>query len=290
MTNYELELKLERLVRKERRITNEILTLVAEAERRKLHLERGSSSMVRWLIDRFKLSQSAAARRVNAARLLAGVPEAKEKLEQGEVNLCNLSKAQAAIRAQEKISGPIEREKKAEVVKKIEGLSNAEAEKILMKLLPAFASSVKAEKRTQVNAEETRLSLNFSEATMQDLEKVRDILSHKMPGANFAQLITHILKEFLEQCETTVVSQSNTKAGTRREVKAESPFCTYQDPETGQICGSTYQLEIDHIQPRALGGTDKRENLRILCKQHNLLMAEKTLGKDRANAWRTTHH
>lgn len=287
MTNQELEQKLEKLVRKERRITNELLLLVAEAERRKLHLERGSSSMVRWLIKRFKYSESAAVRRVNAARILIAVPEAEEKLEEGKVNITILSKAQSAMRAQEKKSGgKIDADQKAEVVEKMEGLTEPQAEKTLMKLFPAFASSVKVERRIQVNAEETRLSLNLPEAAMANLEKARDLLSHKMPEANFAQVIIHILEEFLAQSATGPAAHSETKAGARREVKAESPACTYQDPETGQICGSTYQLEIDHIQPRALGGTDEKENLRILCKQHNLFMAEKTLGKERANAWR----
>jgi hypothetical protein len=36
-----------------------------------------------------------------------------------------------------------------------------------------------------------------------------------------------------------------------------------------QICASTYQLEIDHITPVSWGGTDARENLRLLCRTHN---------------------
>jgi len=43
----------------------------------------------------------------------------------------------------------------------------------------------------------------------------------------------------------------------------------------GKICGSTYQLQIDHIFPKALGGSDDIHNLRILCRTHNNLMAEK---------------
>jgi 5-methylcytosine-specific restriction endonuclease McrA len=51
--------------------------------------------------------------------------------------------------------------------------------------------------------------------------------------------------------------------------------CQYQDPKTHQRCGSKYQLEIDHKQPLALGGTNEIANLRILCRTHNGLAARK---------------
>ena len=55
--------------------------------------------------------------------------------------------------------------------------------------------------------------------------------------------------------------------------------CEYRNPKTGKTCGSRYQLQIDHIKPKAIGGTDAPENLRCLCRMHNLLMAERNLGK-----------
>ncbi len=62
--------------------------------------------------------------------------------------------------------------------------------------------------------------------------------------------------------------------------------CEYRDPETGRVCGSRLQVEVDHLLPRALGGTNDINNLRCLCRKHNALMAVKLLGKDRANVWR----
>jgi 5-methylcytosine-specific restriction endonuclease McrA len=35
-------------------------------------------------------------------------------------------------------------------------------------------------------------------------------------------------------------------------------------------CGSTKNLELDHIQPLAQGGTHAAENRQVLCHQHNL--------------------
>lgn len=49
--------------------------------------------------------------------------------------------------------------------------------------------------------------------------------------------------------------------------------CEYVEPLTGRDCGSAFFLELDHIIPVALGGPNTLENLRIYCRNHNLLAA-----------------
>jgi Holliday junction resolvasome RuvABC DNA-binding subunit len=39
-------------------------------------------------------------------------------------------------------------------------------------------------------------------------------------------------------------------------------------------------LELDHVEPRALGGRDDAENLRVRCRAHNQLAAEQVFGRD----------
>ena len=48
--------------------------------------------------------------------------------------------------------------------------------------------------------------------------------------------------------------------------------CTYPG------CGSKHFLEYDHIQPVSLNGTSNLENLRLLCRAHNQLVAIQQLG------------
>ena len=48
--------------------------------------------------------------------------------------------------------------------------------------------------------------------------------------------------------------------------------CTYPG------CSSKYFLEYDHIQPVSLKGTSTLENLRLLCRAHNQLVAIQQLG------------
>ena len=45
--------------------------------------------------------------------------------------------------------------------------------------------------------------------------------------------------------------------------------CTYVHHETKRRCASKHLLQIDHIQPFALGGRSEKEHLRLLCAGHN---------------------
>jgi len=81
-----------------------------------------------------------------------------------------------------------------------------------------------------------------------------------------------------------MVSTGSAEAGSKAQsersvVQAAQAACQFQDPITGNVCGSRYQIEIDHIVPKAMGGTDEPENLRVLCREHNLQAAEQIFGK-----------
>ena len=49
----------------------------------------------------------------------------------------------------------------------------------------------------------------------------------------------------------------------------------------GKRCGARGFLELDHIVPHALGGSDEAENLRVRCRPHNRLYAEQVFGSER---------
>jgi hypothetical protein len=270
MTNQELEAKLKVLVKEERRITNEILVLINLADERKLPLERGYSSLFDWLVRGLCYSESAAYRRIEAARLIRAVPEVLNKMESGSVNLTTVAKARSAIRAKEKVSGKkLTREQQAQVVQVIENKSSTEAETALFSLFPEIAEARK-EKTKVINEEITSFTIHLNKEDIENLEWVRDHFSHALPGAGFGRLIGRVLKEFR----------------TSAEKKTRVKRCEYVDPKTNKRCASTYQSQTDHILPRALGGTDDSNNLRCLCRHHNILMAEKKLGNRWANGWR----
>src|SRR5271170_6205936 len=98
MTIEEINLAMACEVGVERGATLRILNLINRAEKQRLPLERGFKSTHAWLILEHRYSESAANRRIQAARLLKLVPAVAGKIAAGSVNLTTLTKAQSMIR------------------------------------------------------------------------------------------------------------------------------------------------------------------------------------------------
>lgn len=70
------------------------------------------------------------------------------------------------------------------------------------------------------------------------------------------------------------------KISVQREAWRRAESCCQQlDPGTQTRCRSRFALEIDHVIPIALGGTDDIVNLQLLCQAHNSRRAMKTFGR-----------
>jgi hypothetical protein len=281
MTNRELGFEIGKLALKERQISNEILKLIILGLERRAYLEHGYKSMFDWLVKGFKYSNAAAYRRIQSAKMAKSVPEVAAKLESGEVNLTTLSKAQSAIHIQEKASGrKVDAATKKKIVLKIEKKSAQEAEQVLFDLLPEARSSIHQERKVVIDENTTRHSMNFPNEMCEDLKRAKELLSHKMPNASDAEILAFALKTLLEKI------QKPTSAAEAKRVKLVESGCTFKDPVSGHVCGARYQVQEDHIIPRARGGTNDPQNLRPLCRQHNLFMAERVFGRKHMEQFR----
>ncbi len=111
------------------------------------------------------------------------------------------------------------------------------------------------------------------------LEKAIQIASEK----NNAVFLKKILMAYVRERQPRHRESKHTRrvpVPTAREIKKEAGYqCEYRSP-AGIRCSQTAHLEIDHIRPYALGGSSRdKENLRCLCKAHNLFMAGKYFSK-----------
>jgi hypothetical protein len=67
---------------------------------------------------------------------------------------------------------------------------------------------------------------------------------------------------------------------TKRAVSArDEERCTFVGTN-GEQCPERAFLEFDHVHPRALGGDGDVENIRLRCRAHNQLAAEKAFGRE----------
>lgn len=75
-------------------------------------------------------------------------------------------------------------------------------------------------------------------------------------------------------------------AEVRRQVWArDGGRCSFEAPD-GLRCESRWMLELDHVVPWSRGGSPTVNNLRLRCRAHNLLHAERTIGRDRMELFR----
>lgn len=91
LRDHELHSGLSRLVASERKITAEILEYIKEVSRRRLYSKYDCSSLYMYLTKVHKYSGSAAQRRIDAARVLKECPSVKRELQNGSLNLSQVS-------------------------------------------------------------------------------------------------------------------------------------------------------------------------------------------------------
>jgi hypothetical protein len=156
-------------------------------------------------------------------------------------------------------------------------------------------------------AEHSRVHITVPRSLLRKLDAARDALSHSHPGANEAEILEagldlllqrHARRKGLVKKPRSAPSAPSREASAprrdpgersdryipahvRREVwKRDGGRCQFR-LDGGGICGSTYQVELDHIIPFAKGGASTAGNLRCACKAHNLHAARRSFG----DAW-----
>ncbi len=144
-----------------------------------------------------------------------------------------------------------------------------------------------------LSAELRRIHMNASKRFMEKVDAARDALSHSNPKASLEEILEVGLDLILER-------RDRRKGLVRRPRKDPRPCradaipaavkravwirdggrCAALLPD-GSVCGSTFQLEYDHLEEVALGGVATVETTRLACRPHNQRSARLTFG----NAW-----
>lgn len=283
----------------EKKTTVDILHYLREVESRRLHNERGYSSMFEFCTKELGYEESQAHRRISAARLLREFPELDQKIESGALTLTSLGQAQTFFR-KEKSSKP----EKSKILKVLENKSTREVERELVKLSP---NPIPSENKRQITEDLTSATITLDRETVERLDQIKNLLSHKNPYMNYSQLVKEMSVIVLEELSPAEKKQgqkvpaapkvnsvpSNRTGNSRylpveieRAVRArDKNRCTFEDPLTKRKCESDFQVQIDHVVPIAAGGKTELNNLRLLCRQHNLLSAVHWFGREKIESY-----
>jgi 5-methylcytosine-specific restriction endonuclease McrA len=86
-------------------------------------------------------------------------------------------------------------------------------------------------------------------------------------------------KKNLEEADTTPSSRYIPAPVRRAVYERDGGQCSYVDV-TGRRCSETKNLEFHHVRPFGCGGDHDPSNIRLACRTHNVLFAERDYGKD----------
>ncbi len=150
-----------------------------------------------------------------------------------------------------------------------------------------------------ISADQWSMRVTIDRALKEELETLTCLLSHKFPDGNLAAVLHEAVRCAIEKHgkrrgavkparERKPVAPKPPRPGERAPIPAEvrravwerdGGRCTYTSPD-GRRCECRFRLELDHIQPVALGGPSTVANLRLRCRPHNSLHAEETFGRE----------
>jgi hypothetical protein len=337
-----LQARLGQLLCQERHLLVDFLVHLAEFDRRKLYLDLGYSSLFVYCTEQLHLAKASAFRRTTAARLLRQFPPIAEHLRSGRLCLrtvCLLKDVLTAdkhVELLERASGRTEEEVQvlvatlrpqpalADSIRKLPAprLSAAMAPPELgceaegppavdtgsrrepAPTPPPQASPRKPDQLKPLSAELHVVRLTVGSEFIQQLEQVKQALSHKVPDGRLEPVLQECFRITLETCahrrrgsdpprgagaqlprlqansaKARTPSSRYIPAAVRREVWQRDGGCCSFVGANGKRCGSRHRLEFHHIVPFATGGPSTVDNVSIRCKVHNLHQARKDFGQ-----------
>ena len=322
LTDHELVSRLSALCLEGHALTARMIVHLMEVEERRLDLRAACTSMFDFCQRKLGMSEGAAFRRINAARLVKRFPSLLARIERGELHLSTLVLLRPHL-AEENVE---------ELSAAVAGKTQRQVEELLARLAPKadvpsaiveihppssgsgstlFASAdegavaaLPAPPRSRVEPlAEARYSVQLTAGAelKAKLERACDLMRHRNPSGDLAPVLGAALDLLLAKLEKERLGKVKTprprsspsppsptsrtsrtravRAAVRREVfERDGEQCTFLS-ESGERCPSRGPLELDHVEPRALGGADGAPNLRVRCRAHNRLYAEQIFGK-----------
>jgi hypothetical protein len=155
-----------------------------------------------------------------------------------------------------------------------------------------------------LDAERARMNITVSRRLLDKLARARDVLSHSHPGASEEAILELGLDLIIERHakrrgigakpRKPAANPEATSASTPRPTgrsrhvpvhvwravwKRDGGRCVFP-LENGGLCGSTHQLELDHVRGFALGAGTTVEECQILCRGHQDVSARRLYGDD----------
>ena len=285
LSDNELIKRIKYLSSHERILKTKVLKYLWEMNRRRLYSDLGHRSSFDFLVKELSYSEQQAWQHINGMTFLKNMPNSSSKIEQGSLNLGNINLLNRFF----KNSGISNKKEKEEIMNKIENCSTSQCEKILSEIAKNKGNQNPFQKTIikRTDADTHRLHVCLKEDAINKMNSIRGYLAHQ-GHKEINQLLEYIIEVvYLILSErnsptkvpfTTQTSSKNISEAIKKEVwRRANGKC--------QKCSSTFALQIDHITPKARGGTNYIDNLRLLCRSCNQREAIRILGQKKMDKY-----
>jgi hypothetical protein len=262
----------EKLVREERELLTNVLHHLREINQRRLFSALGYKSLFDFTVRRLGYPEDQAYRRIAAMKLLQELPEIEEKISQGEISLTHIGLAQSLFKQEKKTQQKeMTHQEKLSVFEQISGKPVRQAERITFSLSSA-PEIQRVDRIVSVSENRVELKLMASAELRSKIERLKGWLAHTDPHLSLGELFNKLCDLGLQEWDPSKTAAPRKRRVTRSQVTSQARIRSevfLKAQNKCENCGSSYALEVDHIQPKALGGGNFAENLRLLCRSCN---------------------
>ncbi|MFI5371623.1 MAG: hypothetical protein ACHQ52_08700 [Candidatus Eisenbacteria bacterium] len=301
------------LVAQEHQTTASMLAHLAEVDARKLYLPAAYPSMYAYCVGELRLSEDAAAKRIQAARVARRFPAIFPSLAEGRLHLaavCLLAPNLTPENASELIESATHKTKaeielllarrfpQPDLVASVEPIpapsgptcSEAVCE---IQIQHAPGHVVKEGARlTPLSPQRFAVQVTIGQETHDKLLYAQSLLGHAVPSGDLAAVLDRALDALIPRLEQRrFAATARTRPG-RRSTRArcipahvrravwqrDGGQCTFVS-ESGHRCEARTRLEFDHVDPVARGGRSTVDGMRLRCRAHNQYAAERMFGE-----------
>jgi 5-methylcytosine-specific restriction endonuclease McrA len=293
---------LKNLVKDERALCARVLCYLAVVQKRRLFINYGFTDLFTFCRGYLGYTEAEAQNRKSAVFLLNEIPEIKPKIEDGSLSLTAITMAQTLFRRERQLAKPFTKEQKIEILKGLENKSTRDCKREIIK---HSSEPVILKERIRILSEtHVEIVLPLKKEMLEKVDELKDYFSNAHPNMTNTELFEMLVDRAIEEkrkaqarsrrtvsgahekisdsdracCQKVKLNSigikekpsSYIKAQVKREVFQKcANQCSHIDPVTNVRCQNKRFLEIDHIIPKALGGTSDLDNLRLLCRAHN---------------------
>lgn len=303
------------LVAQDRATTATLLAHLAEVDARRLYAPAGYPSMHAYCVGALRLSEDAAFKRIQAARAARGFPLLFEALADGRLHLTGLCLLAPHLTPDnvEALVAAASHRRKSEIEMllaqrvappdatrgELSQLAPAQVEAIASATPASLPPSQLAPAQVEVppdalpdSAVRYALRVTIDRDTHDKLRYAQALLSHALPSGDVAQVLARALDALVAQLEKqkagvgTNPAKPRHSSARKRHVPArvrrvvwerDRGRCTFVG-ENGRRCEARRFLEFDHVDPVARGGRATVAGMRLRCRTHNQLEAERAFG------------